>query len=208
MYQLDLPWMLIIVPLPLLIWWLMPPHRETSASIRLPFFTQVARAAGAEPTEGSVVPKRFVAASTPRRASGTVSDRSGAGASAICRAAAREDRTAAGHPARPRPLSVNGDARFRRRRMARLKPGRRSENCGPTLSPNAQAIASGRLRSATRPIRWPPLPYHPLVRTLVEGLLPGIAGPRMALGDPAGGLHPCLEDNDRAGQSPSFHGRK
>ena len=58
MYQLEYPWLLLLLPLPLLIWWLLPPHRETSASIRLPFFDQVTRAAGVQPTEGSVVPKR------------------------------------------------------------------------------------------------------------------------------------------------------
>jgi Ca-activated chloride channel family protein len=58
MYQLDLPWMLVLLPLPLLIWWLLPAHRATSASIRLPFFDQVAKAAGVSPTEGSVVAQR------------------------------------------------------------------------------------------------------------------------------------------------------
>ncbi|TBZ27216.1 VWA domain-containing protein [Rhizobium leguminosarum bv. viciae] len=58
MYQLDLPWLLSTLPAPLLVWWLLPPHRETSASIRLPFFTQVAEAAGVRPTEGSVVTRR------------------------------------------------------------------------------------------------------------------------------------------------------
>jgi Ca-activated chloride channel family protein len=58
MYQLDLPWMLLLLPLPVLIWWLLPAHRATSASIRLPFFDQVAKAAGVSPTEGSVVARR------------------------------------------------------------------------------------------------------------------------------------------------------
>ncbi|KAA3503959.1 VWA domain-containing protein [Rhizobium rhizogenes] len=58
MYQLDLPWLLIALPVPLLVWWLLPAHRETSASIRLPFFTQVAEAAGVRPTEGSVIARR------------------------------------------------------------------------------------------------------------------------------------------------------
>lgn len=38
MYQLELPWLLLVLPAPVLVWWLLPPHRETSASIRLPFF--------------------------------------------------------------------------------------------------------------------------------------------------------------------------
>lgn len=58
MYQLDHPWLLLALPAPLLVWWLLPPHRESSASIRLPFFSQVIEAAGVRPTEGSVVAKR------------------------------------------------------------------------------------------------------------------------------------------------------
>jgi len=58
MYQLDLPWLLLLLPVPLLVRWLLPAHRETSASVRLPFFEQVAEAAGVRPTEGSVVVRR------------------------------------------------------------------------------------------------------------------------------------------------------
>ncbi|MBY5322722.1 vWA domain-containing protein [Rhizobium leguminosarum] len=58
MYQLNLPWILLVLPLPVLVWWLLPAHRETSASVRLPFFSQVAEAAGVRPTEGSVVIRR------------------------------------------------------------------------------------------------------------------------------------------------------
>ena len=58
MYQLDLPWLLLVMPLPLLVWLLFPAHRETSASVRLPFFSQVAKAAGINPTHGSVIARR------------------------------------------------------------------------------------------------------------------------------------------------------
>lgn len=58
MYELAFPWLLLALPLPVAIWWLMPPHREMSASIRLPFFDQVAKAAGLVPSEGSVVANR------------------------------------------------------------------------------------------------------------------------------------------------------
>ncbi|WP_183828636.1 vWA domain-containing protein [Aliirhizobium cellulosilyticum] len=58
MYELATPLLLLALPLPLLVWWLFPPHRETSASIRLPFFDKVAKAAGVTPTEGSVMPRR------------------------------------------------------------------------------------------------------------------------------------------------------
>jgi Ca-activated chloride channel family protein len=58
MYQLDLPWLLLLLPLPVLVWWLLPARRETSASIRLPFFRQVTQAAGIDPTAGSVIARR------------------------------------------------------------------------------------------------------------------------------------------------------
>ncbi|MBS0450382.1 MAG: VWA domain-containing protein [Proteobacteria bacterium] len=56
MYQLEFPWLLALLPLPLLVWWLMPPYREESASVRLPFFGEVASAVGLKPAPGAVVP--------------------------------------------------------------------------------------------------------------------------------------------------------
>ncbi|CAN7359810.1 vWA domain-containing protein [Rhizobium sp. LjRoot254] len=58
MYLLDLPWLLILLPLPLLVWWVLPPHREESASVRLPFFREVTEASGIEPGTGSLVRRR------------------------------------------------------------------------------------------------------------------------------------------------------
>jgi len=58
MYQLDLPWLLILLPAPFVIWWLLPAHREISASVRLPFFEQVAGAAGITPSAGAIVARR------------------------------------------------------------------------------------------------------------------------------------------------------
>ncbi|MBB3541086.1 MULTISPECIES: VWA domain-containing protein [unclassified Rhizobium] len=58
MYQLDHPWLLALLPLPLIVWWLLPAHHETSASVRLPFFDQVASAVGITPTSGSVIARR------------------------------------------------------------------------------------------------------------------------------------------------------
>lgn len=57
MYQLEYPWLLALLPLPLLVWWLIPPYREETASIRLAFFSEVSEAAGITPTAGAVVPK-------------------------------------------------------------------------------------------------------------------------------------------------------
>jgi len=58
LYQLDYPWLLIVLPLPFLVWRLVPPYREETASVRIPFFDEVAAAAGLVPTQGSVVPRK------------------------------------------------------------------------------------------------------------------------------------------------------
>ena len=57
MYQLDHPWLLALLPLPLLVWLILKPYREESASVRLPFFGEVAQAAGLKPAPGAVVPR-------------------------------------------------------------------------------------------------------------------------------------------------------
>jgi Ca-activated chloride channel family protein len=57
LYQLEYPWLLALLPFPILIWWLLPPYREETASIRLPFFQEVAQASGLAPTRGAVIPK-------------------------------------------------------------------------------------------------------------------------------------------------------
>lgn len=58
MYQLDLPWLLVLLPLPLLVMWLIPAYRSSSASVRIPFYAEVTRASGVEPGSGSLVQAR------------------------------------------------------------------------------------------------------------------------------------------------------
>ncbi|MHA7870206.1 MAG: VWA domain-containing protein [Salipiger thiooxidans] len=58
MIQLAAPWMLLLLPLPLLVWKLFPPHREQEDALRFPFFRRIAEAAGAEPRAGAVVLSR------------------------------------------------------------------------------------------------------------------------------------------------------
>ena len=55
MYQLEYPWLLAALPLPLAVWWLLPPYCEETASVRLAFFGDVSRAAGLTPASGAVV---------------------------------------------------------------------------------------------------------------------------------------------------------
>jgi Ca-activated chloride channel family protein len=58
MISLGFPWALLLLPLPLLVQRLLPPHREREEALRFPFFRRVAAAAGAEPRAGAVVRAR------------------------------------------------------------------------------------------------------------------------------------------------------
>ncbi|MCG7518220.1 VWA domain-containing protein [Ruegeria sp. Ofav3-42] len=58
MFSFAAPWAFLLMPLPLLVYWFAPPHREKSSSIRIPFFRHVAQAAGVEPKSGSVILNR------------------------------------------------------------------------------------------------------------------------------------------------------
>lgn len=58
MIELAFPWALLLLPLPWLIYWLVPPWRERMPALRFPFFRNIAKAAGAEPRAGSVIQTR------------------------------------------------------------------------------------------------------------------------------------------------------
>src|SRR5437868_3761623 len=55
MLTFDLPWAFALLPLPLLVWWLLPPFREIAPALRVPFFEQVAAALQVQPSSGAVV---------------------------------------------------------------------------------------------------------------------------------------------------------
>lgn len=55
MFQLEFPWLLIALPLPLLAWWLLPPYGERTKAIRVPFFDDLAKATGQTPARGAVI---------------------------------------------------------------------------------------------------------------------------------------------------------
>jgi Ca-activated chloride channel family protein len=57
-YELAYPWVLALLPLPVLTWWLLPPYRERETSIRAPFIDAMAAATGVEPRPGGVVLRR------------------------------------------------------------------------------------------------------------------------------------------------------
>lgn len=58
MITLSTPPALILLPLPMLIWWLVPPHRQSVSAYRLPFFRRIISAAGATAQSGAMVVSR------------------------------------------------------------------------------------------------------------------------------------------------------
>ncbi len=55
MLILVYPWLLALLPLPVLVRWLAPPYRERREGLRVPFLPRLARLSGQEPTDGAVV---------------------------------------------------------------------------------------------------------------------------------------------------------
>ncbi|WP_027581024.1 VWA domain-containing protein [Bradyrhizobium sp. Ai1a-2] len=58
MFEFAWPWMFALLPLPLLVWWLLPPFRARQASVQVPFFERLAAATGQTPQRGAVVLRR------------------------------------------------------------------------------------------------------------------------------------------------------
>jgi Ca-activated chloride channel family protein len=50
--------MFLLLPLPILVWWLVPPLRARQASVQVPFFERLASATGQTPQRGAVVLQR------------------------------------------------------------------------------------------------------------------------------------------------------
>ena len=58
MLELEFPWLLAVLPLPLLLRWLLPPYAEQRESVRVPFFNRLVALSGREPGRGSVIAGR------------------------------------------------------------------------------------------------------------------------------------------------------
>ncbi|SAK46088.1 von Willebrand factor type A domain protein [Caballeronia catudaia] len=54
MWKFEFPWMFLLLPLPALVWWLAPAYRTTASAVRMPFFREMAEAAGEKPAPGGV----------------------------------------------------------------------------------------------------------------------------------------------------------
>jgi Ca-activated chloride channel family protein len=54
MWKFDFAWMFALLPLALLVWWLVPAYRSAAPAVRMPFFHEMAHAAGEKPARGGV----------------------------------------------------------------------------------------------------------------------------------------------------------
>ena len=60
MFEFEWPWAFLLLPLPLLVWWLTPAYRDQQTSVHVPFFDRLAQATGQTPQPGAVVLPRRV----------------------------------------------------------------------------------------------------------------------------------------------------
>ena len=56
MYKLEYPWLIALLPLPLLVYWLLPPYKEERDSLRLTFFHYISSSLGLMPQPAAVIP--------------------------------------------------------------------------------------------------------------------------------------------------------
>jgi Ca-activated chloride channel family protein len=54
MWKFEFPWMFVLLPLPALVWWLVPAYRTTATAVRMPFFQEMADVTGERPAPGGV----------------------------------------------------------------------------------------------------------------------------------------------------------
>ena len=186
MYQLDYPWLLILLPLPLLVWWLLPPYREESASVRIPFFEEVTRAAGIAPTTGSLVARR----TWPEILIGAICWL--LVVLALARPQYVEPPLEKTEPQRDLMLAIDLSQSMETKDfrdpggavIARIDAVRKVLSDFVTRRPGDRI---GLIAFGDAP--YPLVPFtmdHPTVQTMISEALPGIAGPRTSLGDAIG----------------------
>jgi Ca-activated chloride channel family protein len=61
MFEFDFPWAFVLLPAPLLIWWLAPAFRQRKAALVAPFFDRIVTLTSQKPGPGSVVAHRSIA---------------------------------------------------------------------------------------------------------------------------------------------------
>jgi len=55
MFSLASPWFLVLLPLPLLVYWLGPPHRKQRAALQVPFLDRLIQLTGRDARSGAAV---------------------------------------------------------------------------------------------------------------------------------------------------------
>ncbi|SEF79830.1 vWA domain-containing protein [Bosea lathyri] len=186
MYQLEYPWLLLVLPLPLLVWWLTPPFREETASVRLAFFSEVSQAAGVKPTAGAVIPKtNWVQKLLAPLCWGLV-------VLALARPQFVEPPIEKIQPARDLllalDLSQSMDTRdFRSPSGAMIPRVEAVRNVVADFVKRRSGDRIGLIAFGDAP--YPLAPFtldHDTVLAMIAAMVPGMAGPRTALGDAVG----------------------
>lgn len=186
MYQLEYPWLLAVLPLPLLIWWLVPAYREETAAIRIPFFGEVADAAGVVPTQGSVVPRTNWAQRLLAPLCWFLI------VLALARPQFVEPPITKTEPQRDLMLALDLSQSMDTRDFR--DPAGQAETRVEAVKQVVADFVKRRQGDRVGLIAFGDAPYplvpftldHLTVQTMIENALPGMAGPRTALGDAIG----------------------
>lgn len=186
MYQLEYPWLLALLPLPLLVWWFLPPYREKTASVRLAFFGEVARAARLTPAPGAVVPKTNWLQKILAPICWALI------VLALARPQLVEPPIQKVQPARDLllalDLSQSMDTRDFRDPSGQVMP--RVEAVRKVVDDFVQRRSGDRIGLIVfGDAPYPQVPFtldHATVRAMIAEMVPGMAGPRTALGDSIG----------------------
>lgn len=191
------PWLFVLLPLPLAVWRWLPTYRETSASVRLPFFGEVADAAGLKPAAGAHVPHRNLVQHLLAPLAWTLV------VVALARPQFLEPPIYKAEPVRDLLLALD---------LSQSMDTRDFKDPAGVLEARVQAVRQvvgdfvahrpgdriGLIVFGDAP--YPLAPFtldHALVRTLIADMVPGMAGASTSLGD-AIGLGIKLFDNSHA----------
>ncbi|NEI72344.1 VWA domain-containing protein [Rhizobium lusitanum] len=186
MYELALPWLLLLLPVPLLAWRLLPPRHSIEPSVRLPFFDDVAKAAGITPSQGSVIAGRTRSQAAMQATVWCLL------VVALARPQFIEPPIEKSEPQRDILLALDLSQSMDTRDFAKPdgSPEPRVEAVKQTVTDFIAKRTGDRIGLiAFGDAPYPLAPFtmdHPLVSKMVANLLPGIAGPRTALGDSLG----------------------
>ncbi|TKB45888.1 VWA domain-containing protein [Thalassotalea mangrovi] len=60
MIEFVYPWNFVLLPVPLAVYFLLPPYKERKSSVKVPFFTRLVELTGEKPASGSVILNRIV----------------------------------------------------------------------------------------------------------------------------------------------------